>query len=92
MIIAALCGSLRRPSANFFVLEAAAVFVRQSAVETEVVWLPTIELVPPFREGLLPDAVVEFTSRVEQVDGVLIAATEYAGGLSGATKTPSTDL
>jgi len=86
--IGALSGSLGPGSAN-----AAALATARAAIEAggraEVVSVDGLGAVPPFRPDLVDDApseVVTFRAQVEAVDGLLLAAPEYAGGLAGVVK------
>jgi len=80
-------GSLGEGSAN-----AAALAVARDALEVRGVEAVAIEApgaIPPFRAELVDDApaaVVSFRGAVESVDGLLVAAPEYAGGVAGIAK------
>ena len=55
----------------------------------EVVAIGGLDAIPPFCVELVddaPGAVVAFPGAVESVDGLLVAAPEYAGGVAGAVK------
>ena len=55
----------------------------------DVVSIEGLAGIPPFRADLVddaPDAVAAFRVAVESVDGLLVAAPEYAGGVAGVVK------
>ena len=82
MILAALCGSLRRGSLNAALIDAIAGFGL-----CEVDRVATV--LPPFDPDLADDAppeVVSFRKRLSQADAILIASPEYAMGIPGVLK------
>jgi chromate reductase len=80
-------GSLGAGSAN-----AAALTVARDALAergVDIVAIEGLADIPPFRADLVddaPDAVATFRVAVESVDGLLVAAPEYAGGVAGVVK------
>lgn len=83
-----MCGSLGSASANQAALDLASNHLR-SAGHIESVPSVILEEVPMFRTELVddpPPAVAEMRALIEGADGVMLAAPEYAGGLSGGTK------
>jgi len=87
MRVGAWCGSLGPGSANAAALAVAADALALRGVEVEAIDGPGG--IPPFRADLVDDApetVHAFRTAIEAVDGVLMAAPEYAGGLAGAVK------
>jgi NAD(P)H-dependent FMN reductase len=87
VIIATWCGSLGPGSANASAIDVATRHLRQGGVEVETI--VGLELIPAFRADRVDDAaasVVELRSMIERVDGVLLAAPEYAGGVAGVVK------
>jgi chromate reductase len=87
MRVGAWCGSLGQGSANAAALAVAAEAVAGRGVE--VLPVDGLDEIPPFRAELVdtpPDAVADFRTAIESVDGVLMAAPEYAGGLAGVVK------
>jgi NAD(P)H-dependent FMN reductase len=80
-------GSLGAGSAN-----AAALAVARDALTgrgVEVVAVDGLDAIPPFRADAVddaPDPVARFRAAVESLDGLLVAAPEYAGGLAGVVK------
>jgi NAD(P)H-dependent FMN reductase len=91
--IGALSGSLGPGSANAAALTTARHAIRSSANRgaegVEVVDVVGLDTVPPFRPDRVDDPspeVASFRAQVEGVDGLLVAAPEYAGGLAGVVK------
>jgi NAD(P)H-dependent FMN reductase len=85
--IATWNGSLGAASAN-----AAALAVARDALidrGVEVATIDGLDVIPPFRADAVddpPDPVARLRDAVESADGLLVAAPEYAGGVSGAVK------
>jgi|SRR5690349_3766041 len=87
MRIGTWSGSLGAGSANAAALDAA----RDALVDrgVDVVAIDGLADIPPFRADLVddaPSAVAAFRAAVESVDGLLVAAPEYAGGVAGVVK------
>lgn len=82
MILAALCGSLRKGSLNAALIEAVAGFGL-----CQVERISTI--LPPFDPDLADDAptdVLAFRAALQRADAILISAPEYAMGIPGVLK------
>ena len=90
MRIALWCGSLGPGSANAAALAVARDALAGHGVAAgDVVTIGGLDAIPPFRPDRVddaPSAVVAFRAALESVDGLLIAAPEYAGGLAGIAK------
>ena len=87
MRVGAWCGSLGSGSANAAALAVAARVLADDGVA--VVPIDGLGAIPPFRAEQVdaaPAAVEAFRAAIESVDGVLMAAPEYAGGLAGVVK------
>src|SRR6478735_5656925 len=87
MRIGTWSGSLGGGSANAAALTAAGDALAARGVE--VVAIEGLADIPPFRADLVddaPDPVRTFRAAVESVDGLLVAAPEYAGGVAGVVK------
>src|SRR6478735_12576174 len=87
MRIGTWSGSLGGGSANAAALTAAGDALAARGVE--VVAIEGLADIPPFRADLVddaPDAVAAFRAAVESVDGLLVGAPEYAGGVAGVVK------
>lgn len=85
--VAVWAASLGTASSNRAALDIAAAWLTQAGAD--VVSVDGLEAIPPFQAEQAdtpPAAVAALRSQIESVDGVLIAAPEYAGGLSGAAK------
>lgn len=87
MRLGLLSGSFRAESAN----QAALRVVDRAARVDEVVceWIAGLELLPnfdPTQVDTAPDVVVRFQDQLRDLDGLLIAAPEYAAGVAGSTK------
>src|SRR5919202_1875993 len=88
--ILGISGSLRAASSNTALLRAAAALAPESV---EVVLYGGLACLPHFNPdlddldaGTAPPAVVDFRSRLDASDGVLISSPEYAHGVPGALK------
>lgn len=82
-----LVGSLGEASANAAALSVAEAHVHQQRHRTH--WLTGLGSVPPFvpaDSDNAPSPVASFRKQIESVDALLLAAPEYAGGVSGAVK------
>jgi len=85
----ALCGSLRRASVNRAALEAL-VLLASEGVEIEI-W-DELAALPAFNPddeepgSSLPAPVAALRRKTEACDGLIVAAPEYAHGISGALK------
>lgn len=89
MKIVSICGSPGEQSSNLAALRHAHARLRDTDVVVECVEA-SIEGVPVFDPRVAdepPIAVRELSDLLASADGVMIAAPEYAGGLSGGTKT-----
>lgn len=85
--MATWCGSLGPGSANASAIEVAAEHLGLAGIGVEAI--VGLESIPAFRADHADDAaasVVELRSVIERVDGVLLAAPEYAGGVAGVVK------
>lgn len=86
--IATWCGSLGPGSANASAIDVAAEHLRLG-VGVVVEAIVGLESIPAFRADHVDDAaasVVELRSVIQRVDGVMLAAPEYAGGVAGVVK------
>ena len=90
MRILAVSGSLRTASSNTALLRAAA---RLAPEGVEVILYEGLASLPHFDPdlddldaGTAPPAVMDFRSRLDASDGVLISSPEYAHGVPGALK------
>ena len=88
--ILAVSGSLRTASSNTALLRAAA---RLAPEGVEVILYEGLASLPHFNPdlddldaGTAPPAVMDFRSRLDASDGVLISSPEYAHGVPGALK------
>lgn len=85
--IGLLAGSLGPESSNAIALAVATVHLAEAGAETIAV--TGLETIPPFSPELVDDppaTVATFRRQLSEVDGLVIAAPEYAAGLAGATK------
>lgn len=88
MRVASMCGSLGSNSANRLALDLAGQRLQRNG-QVDVVMDVPISQIPIFNPDLAdhaPKEVAAMWRRLEQADGVLIAAPEYAGGLAGGIK------
>lgn len=85
--VLAICGSLRKGSANRALLDAA---MRLSPVGVAVTIYPDLAMIPPFNPDLdtdtPPAAVAAFRRALNNCDAILISSPEYAHGVSGVMK------
>ncbi|MCG6859586.1 MAG: NAD(P)H-dependent oxidoreductase [Salaquimonas sp.] len=82
----AISGSLRLNSTNTALLDA---FIRHADEGIAIELCGNVGLLPLFNPDLeadTPQAVVDFATKVDQCDGLLIASPEYAHGIPGALK------
>lgn len=87
LCVAALCGSLRDGSLNAAVLATAAGLLDGSATLTVNDGLDRLPFFNPDVEATAPPRVVEdYRAFLAEADAVLIAAPEYAHGMSGVLK------
>lgn len=87
MNILALSGSLRAASTNTALLEALARHAPDDMRVEIYRGLGDLPIFSPDREGdRTPAAVLDWTSRVEACDGLVIACPEYAHGIPGGLK------
>jgi len=87
MHLLTLCGSLQQRSANRAALDVASEAARErGATVDRFDRLDEIPAFNPERGEAHIDAVDDWRSRIDSADAVLIAAPEYAGGVSGAVK------
>jgi chromate reductase len=87
MRIGTWSGSLGAGSANAAALTAAIDTLALRGVDA--IAIEGLADIPPFRADLVddaPDPVRTFRAAVESVDGLLVAAPEYAGGVAGVVK------
>ena len=85
----ALCGSLRRASVNRAALEALVMLAPEGvAIEIwdELAALPAFNPDDEESDSALPPPVAALRRKTEACDGLIIAAPEYAHGVSGALK------
>jgi len=86
--VTTLCGSLGAASANTAALSVAADYLHdQGRADTSA--FEGLHDVPPFRADQVDDppaAVRRLQADLEQSDGLLVGAPEYAGGLAGLAK------
>lgn len=80
-----ISGSLRKASYNTALLRAAAELL-PTGMTLEILDLAPLPLFNQDTEKPFPEAVVEFRTRLEQADALLIATPEYNSSLSGALK------
>jgi chromate reductase len=80
-----ISGSLRRASYNTALLRAAAELI-PPGMTLEIFDLAPLPLFNADAEKPFPEAVVEFRTRLAQVDALLIATPEYNSSISGALK------
>ena len=88
MRVVTLCGSLGPTSSNQAALDLAAAHVT-SASSVAVESAGCLSAVPPFRPDEVddpPEAVERLRRTLGAADGVLVAAPEYAAGVSGVVK------
>ncbi|MBV1892686.1 MAG: NAD(P)H-dependent oxidoreductase [Ilumatobacteraceae bacterium] len=87
-LIGLLCGSFRSESANQAVLNLIATnALKDSTYSTrEICGLATLPTFRPEQVDSPPEVVADFRRQIDGVDGVIIAAPEYAAGLAGSTK------
>jgi len=82
-----VCGSLQARSANRAALDAAiAAATEAGAAVIDFEGLAELPAFDAARSDEPPAAVAAWRSAIEQVDGILVAVPEYAGGMAGATK------
>ncbi len=83
----AISGSLRATSSNTILLRAAATLAPSNV---KIILYDSIADLPHFNPDLdsenAPPAVIDFRSRLQASDGVLICSPEYAHGVPGALK------
>jgi chromate reductase, NAD(P)H dehydrogenase (quinone) len=88
MQIVSMCGSLGSTSANRLALNVAIQRLQSAGFVDSVVDVPLVHI-PMFNPDSVDDPpadVANMRSLLEAADGVLLAAPEYAGGLSGGIK------
>lgn len=87
MLVGLLVGSLGERSSNRAALAVAESYLLKHGHHAK--WIGGLESIPPFSPSdadEAPSAVTSFRSQVEAVDALLVAAPEYAGGVSGVVK------
>lgn len=87
MKIVSICGSPGAESSNLAALHHAQAHLAKASVECVEASLDGIPVFDPRAADEPPAAVRELSELVASADGVMIGAPEYAGGLSGGTKT-----
>lgn len=89
MRIVSVCGSPGEASSNLAALRHAQAHIEtlHPAIEWVEASLGGIPVFDPRLADSPPSAVKELSGQFQSADGLLIAAPEYAGGLSGGTKT-----
>jgi len=83
-IVASLCGSLGASSSNAELLATLDAFLVERG--TNVRSFDALAQIPGLTPGHNPPAVEKFRAFIAQADALVIAAPEYAGGVSGVTK------
>lgn len=83
----AICGSIRKQSANLSILKQVAKFMEE---ETEVEIYDELSSLPYFNPDLdkdkAPQLVEKFRAKIQSADGVLICTPEYVFSLPGVLK------
>jgi len=86
MRILAISGSLRLASSNTALLRAAATLAPEGVEITLYGGLGNLPHFNPDLEGTGPPSVMDFRTRLQVSDGVLISSPEYAHGVPGVLK------
>lgn len=87
MRIVSLCGSPGASSANRAALRHAQAHLASSAIECVEASLEDVGVFDPRLADQPPVAIQQLSTLLTEADAVMIAAPEYAGGLSGGMKT-----